>query len=127
MHEACRRLCKRRKLDFFIHAKPSDPLDAAHIDFIVCRKRKLIAIQVKGCEMAVEKHVRRWPLIPVLLVEHYLRWKDVNLIAKKVLRIFHTELQSHEHILDTRTVAIIKNCTKEEGAWCHSPFAVVQK
>jgi hypothetical protein len=121
-HKAGELLLKQKKIDFFIHAHLCDKLDQAHIDFLFCKKRKLVAIQVKGHPKAACKHMAKYPLIPILIISNSAPTdQNIRTTAKEILRIIAQE-RSHEEVFDTHTVDIIHDRIKAEGYLAYTNF-----
>lgn len=122
VYEALEILVSQNKLDFFIHAERFDDLDSAHIDFLLCKRKKLFALQIKGTEESAEKHKKRYPLVPVLWVKSVDTEEKMKRLVKTLFKIFHREPISHETILDEKTIDVMRAFIQKRGFLSLSPF-----
>lgn len=79
-------------------------LDRMHIDVLVLLRSGLaLQLQVKSVERAAEKHRRRFPYIPVVVVQHNDTIRDVAIRIKNIIEERYLEIQKREPITISTT------------------------
>lgn len=99
-------------IERYLRAKKCGFLDSKGIDFVFCRKGKIIVLQITMAREKVQSHLKRHPKIPVMVVERGCNAEDKKQELKNFIEQFTPAV---EKILDKRIVRHICELLEYEG------------
>lgn len=105
-------LQREKFIVWYARSKKSGFLDCEGIDFVFCRKGKIIVLQITMAKEKVGKHKKRRPKIPVMVVERDCSVGDKKQELKTFLEDFTAAI---EKILDRRVLIHIQELLDRDG------------